>query len=363
MSVEFKDWLQFVGSVAGGLLAFPVAWLTYQLQFRHERGKTERKQQQIQESLREELGTTSRAVYDMALLLQSFIRRADHPANDFIESIYPGQLTFFEAVANNGSFEFPAGSFLRLYRFNGELRDINRLCTRALAKSEPNLDRYKDILLLSYVMARCLNIASDYLEATQPDPPDEWVFRAAPAMRTLAEEILAPMQTNQRARMETRMSTEDSDPEERRFQAQIRLDEFKRQVDGITKLMDWAIDFAKLALQSVIAVNGGASVALLAFIPHLATADYTEIDVKLLTSALALFTGGVGAGVFAAGTAYISQFAFARTYVWKQKKWEQVPWRRWVGEVFRVFAIGSGVAALLIFLCGVYRATNAFSAL
>ncbi|MCC7046731.1 MAG: hypothetical protein IT562_08480 [Alphaproteobacteria bacterium] len=155
----------------------------------------------------------------------------------------------------------------------------------------------------------------------------------------------------------------DKEFEERKLQAQFEIAEKQLQIQMIMATQAWAVDLAKLALQSVIAVNGGAAVALLAFIPHVASTNPSEIHLGHLTFALCLFTAGVVTGVFCAGIGYLCQLTYAHAYKFKDHKFSLVKWRAVLGDGLRVIAIIGGFSALGIFGWGVAAAINAFRAL
>ncbi len=155
----------------------------------------------------------------------------------------------------------------------------------------------------------------------------------------------------------------DKDLEERKLALQKELAEKQIQVQMTVQVMAWAIDFSKLTMQSLLAINGGATVALLAFIPHIATADYSDIDLGDLTAALRRFAGGAFAGVTTAAVAYVSQYAYARSYTFEAGKFSIIRWRAMLGHAFFGVAFLSGLASLVLFGLGVANAVKAFSAL
>lgn len=94
------------------------------------------------------------------------------------------------------------------------------------------------------------------------------------------------------------------------------LEEYK------ARLQDWQLEKAELfksviltgqnALKSAVLINGGAAVALLAFIGHVwKAADGDSALLKLLAAPLVSFVAGVLLAAVAAGTTYLSQLCYA----------------------------------------------------
>lgn len=71
------------------------------------------------------------------------------------------------------------------------------------------------------------------------------------------------------------------------------------------------IQAGQSALKSCILINGGAAVALLAFLGHLVEQKEPAVPVQSLAYAMAVFVGGVFAGGLASGFTYLSQWFFA----------------------------------------------------
>jgi bacteriorhodopsin len=71
------------------------------------------------------------------------------------------------------------------------------------------------------------------------------------------------------------------------------------------------LDLAAVALNASLLVNGGATVAMLAFIGS-AKADGGALDLHRLVTALTWFSIGVAAALIATGVAYVTQAKYAR---------------------------------------------------
>ena len=92
-----------------------------------------------------------------------------------------------------------------------------------------------------------------------------------------------------------------------KVQADLEVWKYKR-----TQSLQWdqgAFDFASLALRSVILINGGAAVALLAFLAHLWTSEgrHAAIIAPVFES-LSEFVIGIAAGVAACGVGYLATY-------------------------------------------------------
>ena len=111
------------------------------------------------------------------------------------------------------------------------------------------------------------------------------------------------------------------------------------------------IAFGILALKSVILVNGAAAVALLAFLGHIWGTSDAALNVAVKAGeSLGWFVAGTGAGVAAAGLAYITQVVF-----------QEVGQR--LGNIVRVFVVALGIVGLIDFAIGASEAVKAFTVL
>jgi hypothetical protein len=113
------------------------------------------------------------------------------------------------------------------------------------------------------------------------------------------------------------------------------------------------IDFALAALRGIILVNGGAAVAVLAFLGHIWSPDpdggrAVAIAIK---PALLCFVTGTCAGVTASALAYFSQVLFREHRA------------NWPGAIMRGIAILVAVGGLVAFGIGAFWAADAFGAI
>lgn len=103
------------------------------------------------------------------------------------------------------------------------------------------------------------------------------------------------------------------------------------------------------ALRTSFLMNGGSSVAMLAFIGHLAT--HSPSKVHLFAYSLAIFVTGVLVSVVASGTTYLSQWFYAGNKTWQEK----------TGFVLNIVAIILGIGSYVVFAYGISKAYDIFS--
>jgi len=127
------------------------------------------------------------------------------------------------------------------------------------------------------------------------------------------------------------------------------------------------------AIKAATLINGGAAVAMLAFIGHLASIQAEAAVIMSFAKPLRLFVVGALLGVVASGVTYFSQSCYGlsldREFRSKEAKWENkkdiaakkhiasVRWR-WAGKVINFLAVSAVVAALYCFAggcCAAYR--------
>ena len=110
-----------------------------------------------------------------------------------------------------------------------------------------------------------------------------------------------------------------------------------------------AIQTGQAALKAAFFMTGGASIALLAFIGHLA---FQRPDkVPLLATTLTLFVVGVLGSAIASGIAYMSQWFYLGEMDGKGN----------IGRQLNIAAIITGGAVYILFAVGIYTAYNFFA--
>lgn len=119
------------------------------------------------------------------------------------------------------------------------------------------------------------------------------------------------------------------------------------------------IESGKTALTTVMLVNGGAAVALLAFIANMAAKVDSPIKLYAIAGALMWFVMGVLLAALATGTTYLTQSAYAEQMYGAPGK----PVSRWVKigiDYGDYTAIGLVFLAYCAFAAGAFTAYRAF---
>jgi hypothetical protein len=102
------------------------------------------------------------------------------------------------------------------------------------------------------------------------------------------------------------------------------------------------------ALKTAFLMNGGATIALLAFLGKLS--EQHQDKIAIFSSSLIVFVVGVLAITVASGLTYLSQWFFAGSESWKQK----------TGFGLNILVIVFGLASYGLFIWGAIRAYKAF---
>ena len=102
------------------------------------------------------------------------------------------------------------------------------------------------------------------------------------------------------------------------------------------------------ALKTAFLMNGGATVAILAFLGKLS--DQHQDKIAIFSSSLIVFVVGVLVITVASGSTYLSQWFYAGSKSWKQQ----------TGFWFNILAIVLGLASYGLFIWGAIRAYKAF---
>jgi hypothetical protein len=159
----------------------------------------------------------------------------------------------------------------------------------------------------------------------------------------------------------------DQDPN---FEQQLRLHDYKvrnferayqQHQTFLVEVNRALVESGNLALRMVILINGGAAVAVLAFIGGMASQGKLSIEqMRELTSNLIWFTSGVAVGGLALGFVYFTTFAVmmtAHNYEARSEHpfyLETAASKRWwfAGEGLRAAAVLLGLGSLLLFIAG-----------
>ncbi len=119
------------------------------------------------------------------------------------------------------------------------------------------------------------------------------------------------------------------------------------------------IDFALAAIRGLVLINGGAVVAILAFLSNLWTQDNASAKVLAagLQTPMALFVAGAGLGTLTAMLSYCAQRAIHELDAPEGRK------THWFAHLLTGLAILSGFGGLAAFAVGSLQAVDAFTAI
>ena len=125
------------------------------------------------------------------------------------------------------------------------------------------------------------------------------------------------------------------------------LAQYKATADADLEMFRSVIQAGLTARRSAIVINGGAAVALLAFLGHVSTGQQDKELVVALANAIVLFVFGVLSGGVADGITYLTQFHYRHN-------------RPKLGNLFNGFSIVLIMASHVLFAFGAFQAYGAF---
>ena len=159
--------------------------------------------------------------------------------------------------------------------------------------------------------------------------------------------------------------TEDPEHERWRYEQERALAErmHDRDFTLLRQATDAAIGHANFALRTLILINGGAAVALLAFLASLLSAeeDYSS-KLSEITAPLVSFSYGIAAATVSIGFAYFTTYCVATAFSKKELLWEH-PWTKetpksnaWTraSVMCQIFAVILAFVSLYFFICKTY---------
>jgi hypothetical protein len=131
-----------------------------------------------------------------------------------------------------------------------------------------------------------------------------------------------------------------------------------------------AVKNAEEAIKAAVLINGGSSVAMLAFIGTLVSRDYlSPAQMAEISKPLIWFASGVGAAMFAAAAAYFTNLGIAGTSLRRKRSYDE-PFlqdtpgstrHRRLGEISRWIGILAMVISIGCFFGGLVTAHSAFN--
>lgn len=129
---------------------------------------------------------------------------------------------------------------------------------------------------------------------------------------------------------------------------QLWVEAEKRNHNADIEMFRSVIESGQNAVKSSFLLNGGAAVAMLAFIGKLTEEQHTKIPG--FANTLVFFVIGVFLIAFASGVTYLSQWFYAASEEWKQK----------VGFALNMFSIILGLSSYGSFLWGMCKGYSNF---
>lgn len=136
--------------------------------------------------------------------------------------------------------------------------------------------------------------------------------------------------------------------EHRKLQHDSRLAHNRAVHETNLEMLKSVLEAGRTALTSVILINGGAAVALLAYLGNLLSKNPKLEPPADISIGLVLFASGVLSGAMASGSRYVSQSFYS-------KDWDKS------GNTFNGLSILLALSAYVMFGLGVWAAYQAFS--
>ena len=134
-----------------------------------------------------------------------------------------------------------------------------------------------------------------------------------------------------------------------------QLEQHRIQTEAWVASVNATVTFAGAAIKGLLLINGGAAVAILAFLGHLAATPGTSpTQFETLGTALLAFGWGALAGAMTAGAAYLSQICFGEVTVSRNRP------AKIAAEIFRLIAVALAFFGYGVFIYGLDTAVRAF---
>ena len=89
---------------------------------------------------------------------------------------------------------------------------------------------------------------------------------------------------------------------------EINMEAYRAEVDSNGRMLEATIALAGMALKSAMLINGGAAVAMLAYLGNVAS---KEVEVGSIPGALSFFVAGVLSAAIGTGCGYLCQATYA----------------------------------------------------
>ncbi|TCL09156.1 hypothetical protein BXY66_1201 [Shimia isoporae] len=145
--------------------------------------------------------------------------------------------------------------------------------------------------------------------------------------------------------------------------AKGKHDEWSSQIRYMNEA---AVGFAEATVKALLLLNGGAAVAMLAFVANLGAANDSAIDLPSVVRSLVWYAGGAGFAVLTAGFCYVvmylqathaqsHEFKYAHPFVVEGPK---TVGRRKLVNFFHVAALVIAVVSLASFIVGIWQVSS-----
>jgi hypothetical protein len=177
--------------------------------------------------------------------------------------------------------------------------------------------------------------------------------------------------TDQQMPFEERKWRHELEIEERKWKFEKNREDAQRAHDNSNDFHTYtnkaALDAANLALRTLVLINGGAAVAILAFLGAIASKDKIDLEqVSHVANTLRFYAVGVAFGVAAMALAYLTNYFMASVENAKDRMWEH-PFVRdneksrqmmRVNRVFHVLSFLLAFTSLSLFIVGMWTTSN-----
>nr|VFK46246.1 MAG: hypothetical protein BECKTC1821D_GA0114238_102915 [Candidatus Kentron sp. TC] len=144
-------------------------------------------------------------------------------------------------------------------------------------------------------------------------------------------------------------SGEEVDKERYKAELQQWVEEYRNIHARSVEMMRATITTGQSALRAIFLMNGGSSVAMLAFISHLATNAPSKVH--LFSMSLTIFIVGVLVSSIASGTTYLSTALYEYGEEWAGK----------AGSIISMATILLGIGSYVVFAYGIHEAYSVLS--
>ncbi|MFE4112262.1 hypothetical protein [Kosakonia sp. YIM B13611] len=135
-----------------------------------------------------------------------------------------------------------------------------------------------------------------------------------------------------------------------KHQNSTQLELFKIENNFQIESFKAAVNIGANACRTFLIMNGGAAIALLAFLGNIWNKNSSAESASAIATALFLFCSGVLLAGLCAGLSYFAQCFFASSYLGKRKGY------LWAGYIINGLACLGGAGSMIVFAYGSYSA-------